>query len=115
MTSQVWCRVGTRSEIEARKLRRVQVGDFWVGLFVFEGKIYALEDECPHRGAFLSDGKIGEDGYVVCPLHAWEYHVISGQGKEDWEGCVASFPVEERDGAVYVNASGKEPTRRGSR
>ena len=102
MEQFTWKLVGSRADIEARKLRRAQVGELWVGLLVFGGRVFAIDDECPHRGAFLSDGKVDEDGYVSCPLHAWEYNVTNGSGREDWEGCVASFPVEERDGLVYV-------------
>jgi nitrite reductase (NADH) small subunit len=97
-----WVLAGTRADIESRKVRRVPLGDIFAGVFVFDGKVYAIDDECPHRGAFLSDGKIDESGYVACPLHAWEYNITTGEGREDWEGCVASFPVEERDGLVYI-------------
>lgn len=99
---KIWHRAGSRAEIEARTVRRVLIRDRWVALLVWEGKIYAIEDECPHRGASLSDGAVKPDGFVECPLHAWEYHVATGEGREDWEGCVAWYPVEERDGVVYV-------------
>lgn len=97
-----WLRVGTRAEIEARRVRRVIHGERRIGLFLFDDTLYALGDECPHRGAALSDGDLSPDGFVACPLHAWEYNLKTGRGREDWEGCVARFPIEERDGAVYV-------------
>jgi nitrite reductase (NADH) small subunit len=97
-----WHRIGTLAEIESRQVRRLVVGGKRIGFFVLQQKVYALFDECPHRGAWLSDGDITPDGYVSCPLHAWEYHVITGAGREDWEGCVASYPVEEREGVYFV-------------
>jgi nitrite reductase/ring-hydroxylating ferredoxin subunit len=109
MEQNSWKLVGTRADIESRKLRRAQVGNIWVGLLIFNDKIYAIDDECPHRGAFLSDGKVDDQGFVACPLHAWEYNVTNGNGREDWEGCVASFPVEERDGFVYVGEKSNSP------
>ena len=104
MEQSNWILVGSRADIEARKIRRAQVGDTWVCLLCFDNRVYAIDDECPHRSAFLSDGKVDSDGYVSCPLHAWEYNVVTGSGREDWEGCVASFPVEEREGVIYVGS-----------
>jgi nitrite reductase (NADH) small subunit len=101
---ETWTKVGTRAEIEARKTRRVQVGARWVALHVWNEAVRAIGDECPHRGATLSNGCVKSDGYVECPEHGWEYHLVTGKGREDWEGCVAQYEVSERDGVVYVRA-----------
>src|SRR5687767_11959230 len=98
---KVWHRVGTRAEIESRAVKRAKIGAYWVALLVQGGRVYAVEDECPHRGAFLSDGKVTQDGYVVCPLHSWEFALKTGEGRSDCFGCVAWFEVSERDGEVF--------------
>ena len=36
-----------------------------------EGKVAALPDVCPHRGAQLSKGKVNGAGELVCAYHAW--------------------------------------------
>lgn len=93
----------------ARKVRRVRVGYYWVALHVWNGTIYAIEDECPHRGATLANGVVTDDGFVACPEHGWEFNLVTGFGRVDWEGCVVRFELEERDGDVF--AAEKPPPR----
>ncbi len=33
----------------------------------------ALDDQCPHRLAPLSEGRIAEDGLLECPYHGWAF------------------------------------------
>ena len=106
--SDEWHRVGTRAEIEARKVRRVAVAGRWVALHVWNGGVRAIGDECPHRGATLSNGCVKDDGYVECPEHGWEYHLVTGRGREDFEGCVASYEVREENGEVFVRPASSE-------
>lgn len=37
-----------------------------------EGEVFCLVDQCPHRGAQLSAGKI-VDGHIQCPFHGLEF------------------------------------------
>jgi phenylpropionate dioxygenase-like ring-hydroxylating dioxygenase large terminal subunit len=37
------------------------------------GKIAALLDRCPHRGAALSLGSVTSDGCLECPYHGWHF------------------------------------------
>lgn len=48
-----------------------------VVLFRHDGKIHALADRCPHRGAPLSHGQIATAG-LQCPYHGWTFN---GQGQ----------------------------------
>ncbi len=71
-----------------------------------EGKVVALEDFCPHRGAPLSLGFI-ENGKLVCGYHGLK---MGSNGKTDSmpkqrvQGfpCVRAFPAEERHGYIWV-------------
>ena len=36
------------------------------------GKVVALKDQCPHRGAALSLGKV-HNGCIQCPYHGWQF------------------------------------------
>ncbi|MBV1786869.1 aromatic ring-hydroxylating dioxygenase subunit alpha [Marinobacterium sp. D7] len=71
-----------------------------------EGKVAAVEDFCPHRGAPLSLGYI-EDGQLVCGYHGLKMgrdgKTIS-MPKQRVGGfpCVKSYPVEERYGFIWV-------------
>ncbi len=57
------------------------------------GKVFAVANECPHRGGPLADGMlVGEQ--VVCPMHAFRYDATTG-GCDQGEVCaVQTFEVE---------------------
>jgi phenylpropionate dioxygenase-like ring-hydroxylating dioxygenase large terminal subunit len=42
-----------------------------------EGKngetIVAMEDRCPHKSAFLSEGRVTSTGYLQCAYHGWSF------------------------------------------
>lgn len=84
------------------------------------GKARALENRCPHRGAFLSLGQVGvyEPGTITCRYHGMTF---DGAGE-----CVAyltdgpdssipgrirtrSFPVEEHKGVIFIYMGDREP------
>jgi nitrite reductase (NADH) small subunit len=65
------------------------------------GRLYAVENRCPHRGGKLSEGMMAGD-QVVCPMHAFRFDARTGECDQEGTCPVATFPVEERDGAVFV-------------
>ena len=83
-----------------------------------DGRVFALRDNCPHRGIPLSVGWF-DGNRVTCRYHGWEFEPCSGQcmlipsltqaDKLDATRIYATaFPCEERDGHawVYVPAPG---------
>ncbi|MBI5295929.1 MAG: aromatic ring-hydroxylating dioxygenase subunit alpha [Chloroflexi bacterium] len=81
-----------------------------------QGHAAALLDRCPHRNVALSDGWV-TDGNVTCPYHGWQFN---GQGHcEHVPGLVderpqkardvASYPVIEQDGLVWIYPSAAAP------
>ena len=53
------------------------------------GKIYAVQNQCPHRQGPLAEGIIG-NGEVICPLHGHKFNLTTGQGHEPQE-CIRVF------------------------
>jgi phenylpropionate dioxygenase-like ring-hydroxylating dioxygenase large terminal subunit len=75
-----------------------------------QGRVWALEDRCPHRGAPLSAGRLNAKG-LACPYHGWTFDA-DGICR-DMPGLteatpppvrVPAFAVVERDGLVWVSA-----------
>ena len=81
---------GIRVEIDGKKVALFKVGD----------KAYAVDALCPHAGAYLDNGYL-EDGVVMCPLHAWDFDVRTGESPTFDGVCTLTFPVHIRDGKVY--------------
>ena len=63
--------------------------------------VFALDDQCPHKGGPLSQGIVfGES--VACPLHNWCIDLASGTAAAPDVGCVERFPVAVVDGVVEL-------------
>lgn len=65
-----------------------------------EGKIFAVENRCPHRRGPLAEGVMG-NGKVICPLHGHKFDLASGKGTEKHE-CVRTFEVWEQYGDIIL-------------
>jgi cytochrome P450/nitrite reductase/ring-hydroxylating ferredoxin subunit len=63
----------------------------------------AFQGRCPHQGALLSEGEI-EGDRLVCRNHRWRFRIESGR-RDGGPECLASCPVAERDGAVFIDVS----------
>lgn len=72
-----------------------------VVLFNVDGKLFAIDDQCPHAGAALCTGKL--DGAVIqCPAHGLRFDLRSGAMPGNTGLRVAVYPVHERDGTYEV-------------
>ncbi|CAI7643140.1 unnamed protein product [Penicillium pancosmium] len=89
----------------------VKRGDTQLAVFKIKGKLYATQQMCPHKRAFvLSDGLIGDDDagkyWVSCPYHKRNFELNgdqAGRCTNDESMNIATFPVEERDdGWIYI-------------
>ena len=101
-----WYVACTPDEIAEKPLGRQICGEkiaFYRGP---EGKVAAVEDFCPHRGAQLSLGFV-QDGQLVCGYHGLvmgcEGKVVSMPGQRvGGFPCIRSFPVVERYGFIWL-------------
>jgi cytochrome P450/nitrite reductase/ring-hydroxylating ferredoxin subunit len=64
----------------------------------------AFEGRCPHQGALLGEGEI-DDNVLVCRNHRWRFSLDSGC-REGGPERLISCPLVERDGGIFVDASG---------
>ncbi len=80
-----------------------------------DGTPVALHDRCPHRFAPLHLGKrVGDE--VACPYHALRFnaggqctHNPHGNGHIPQAARVASFPLQERYGFIWIWMDASEP------
>ncbi len=50
-----------------------------IALFNVNGRFFAIDNTCPHRGGPLGEGELA-DSIVTCPWHGWQYNVQTGEG-----------------------------------
>ena len=66
------------SDIQPGELMYVEVGEAFICLINMDGEIHAINDECTHEEASMSDGTI-IDGEIECPLHGGAYDIRTGE------------------------------------
>jgi nitrite reductase/ring-hydroxylating ferredoxin subunit len=68
------------------------------------GRVFALDNRCPHMGFPLERGSV-EDGILTCHWHHARFDLESGCTFDLWADDVPIFPVELRDGEVWVKTT----------
>jgi nitrite reductase (NADH) small subunit len=79
------------------------VGEFEVCLAHQNGKFAALDNWCPHRRGPLGEGWL-EGNTVVCPWHAWAFHLDTGECPEEKSG-VSPFPLKQQGDDLLIDIS----------
>ena len=60
-----------------------------------DGKVSIVPDRCPHKGASLSAGNVGEQG-LSCPYHGWCFQS---------DGACAKIPAQGDDNPIPRRAT----------
>ena len=66
-----------------------------------DGKVFALDNRCPHLGFPLHRGSV-DDGILTCHWHHARFDLASGCTFDLWADDVPTAAVELRDGVVWV-------------
>jgi len=83
------------------------------------GKLFAFNNSCPHRGASLSKGGLKGDN-IVCYMHGYEFNVFTGklENMKSWKredtwleqnsewrkaGDLVLYHVSEKNGTIFVD------------
>jgi pyruvate oxidase len=101
-----WHRVLDADRLGEGRVTTVTAGHRSIALTHFEGQFGALDNRCPHQGGPLGEGSI-EKGLLRCPWHGYDYCPLTG-GSE-FGDSVASYPIEIRDGGIYVAVEPEAP------
>ena len=71
-------------------------------LFLYGDSVYAVDNRCPHMGFPLDRGSV-ENGILTCHWHHARFDLASGGAFDLWADDIDAFPVELRDGQIYVD------------
>lgn len=94
-------KVGTVSDVPAGEGRVVEAGGRVLAVFNVQGRFFAIDNACSHRGGPLGEGDV-EDGVVTCPWHAWRWDVRTGANVNNPAVTLACFPVRVEGDALVV-------------
>ena len=114
--------VAEASELAEGQRRIVAVGDTEIGVYRNKGNLYAYENVCLHQGGPACEGLLMpkveaviteekcykqmrfnfDEWHIVCPWHAWEYDVTTGECVTQRKFRLRQFETVEKSGKVYV-------------
>lgn len=95
-------RAASVDEAKENSPQTLRVDGRTIGLFYHEGEFYATNNRCPHMGFPLTDGSV-DDGILTCPWHHARFEISCGDTFDPFADDVQTYPVEVRDGEVYIN------------
>ncbi|MFC7096853.1 Rieske 2Fe-2S domain-containing protein [Halobaculum marinum] len=72
-----------------------------IAVFHHEDEVRAVNNRCPHMGFPLTEGSV-EEGVLTCHWHHARFELSCGDTFDPWADDVDTYPVEVRDGTVYV-------------
>lgn len=82
-------------------IKRVKAGGKTLCLVCYENEVFALSARCPHAGGDLTQGWCKE-GKLICPIHRYSFDLKTGKGSPGQNDYIDNYPVEIRDGLVYI-------------
>jgi nitrite reductase/ring-hydroxylating ferredoxin subunit len=103
-------RLGTIDELRAEGVRVVSALGRTIAVFYHDGRLFAVDNRCPHMGFPLSKGTV-RDGILTCHWHHARFELAGGCTFDPFADDVASFRVEERDGEAWLDPSPVEEDR----
>ena len=72
-----------------------------VALFNVDGKFYAIENFCPHKGYPLADSRL-YGNIVECDQHGWRFDIRSGDCFTKTDCAIESYEVVIEDGWIRI-------------
>ncbi len=94
-------KIADKSELQPGEAKVIEVQGKTLALFNVDGRFYALDNTCLHRGGPLGEGEL-EGPVVTCPWHGWRWDVTSGANTNNPAVKVACFPVKVEGTSVFV-------------
>ncbi len=94
-----WLRLPV-SALDAEGRALVEVDGREIAIFVVDGVVHAVDNECPHEGNPLVEGEV-LGPTLTCAYHGWRFDLETGACLHGDEP-VRRYPGELRDGEVWV-------------
>jgi nitrite reductase/ring-hydroxylating ferredoxin subunit len=88
-------------ELLEGKMKLVSVEGIPILFIRQSGKIYALDNRCPHMGCGFNGGSL--DGLVIiCPCHDWRFNLETGEYEDEPSLKLVMFPFKVESGKIWV-------------
>jgi len=92
---------GRVADIEPGRPLRVSAGARQIAVVVAEGRCYAIDNECPHKGGPLAAGKV-KGTVITCPWHLFRFDLRTGASVTNPRMAARTYPVRVENDLVIV-------------
>ncbi len=94
-----WTSLCKFSELQEGLARHIDIGGLQLAVYLHAGRVYVMDNHCPHAGGSMSAGHVA-DGCAVCPWHGWAFRLDTGQLREYPAITIPVYPTRllDRDG-----------------
>src|SRR5271166_2869424 len=106
--NQEFVLAGSLKELKAKGQIVVHGGHRSILVIYDRGRVFALDNRCPHMGFPLARGSVA-DGILTCHWHHARFDLESGCTFDPWADDVPVCPVEVRNGDVWVKTTFGHP------
>ena len=100
-----YIKVAKVNEMPTGTAREFHANGKVIALFNVEGRLFAVDNTCLHRGGPLGQGAL-EDKVVTCPWHGWQYDVTTGTLVSNQEIKVQTYEVKVEGDDIAVGVEG---------
>jgi nitrite reductase/ring-hydroxylating ferredoxin subunit len=73
-----------------------------IALFLVGGRVFAVDNRCPHEGYPLAEGKVDGACVLTCNWHNWKFRLEDGECLLGGDH-VRAYPAKTEDGYVWVD------------
>lgn len=88
-------------ELQEGKMKLVSVGGTPVLFIKQQGKIFVIDNRCPHMSCGFSGGTL--DGLViVCPCHEWRFDLRTGEYQDEPAIKLTKYDWKIKSGKIWV-------------
>jgi nitrite reductase/ring-hydroxylating ferredoxin subunit len=105
-----WVRVVALAELPPKPCAVVHVEGHTLAIVRDQGRIYAVDNRCPHMGFPLDRGSVC-DGILTCHWHHARFDLATGGTFDQWADDVPAYPVEVREGDLWIDLASKGDPR----
>lgn len=97
-----WTSLCALEDLNEGQGKYVEIDGFQLAVFLHEGQVYVMDDQCPHAGGSLASGFV-DNGCAVCPLHFWPFELKTGEFQGGMGAKVHTYPTR------LLNREGQSP------
>ncbi len=102
-TPSHFIKVADLADVPEGTPKAVKVDGRSIALYQHRGNVFATDNQCPHMGYPLTRGRV-RNGVLTCDWHGWTYDMKGGGCFTGGCDDLDTFPVEVRDGGIYIDA-----------